>query len=44
MVRHYKVVKKGMGKDEKAPVEDRLKYLEASAELGGSGKAGRISQ
>ena len=34
MVEAYKVVKKGVGKDEKAPVEDRLKYLEASAEVG----------
>ena len=34
MVEAYKVVKKGDGKDEKGPVEDRLKYLEASAEVG----------
>ena len=44
MVEAYEVVKKGDGKDEKAPVEDRLKYLEASAELAGSVRAGRISQ
>ena len=31
MVAAYRVVKKGMGKDEKSPVEERLKYLEASA-------------
>lgn len=34
MVEAFRVVKKGMGKDEKAPVEQKLKYLEASAELG----------
>ena len=34
MVDAYRVVKRGMGKDEKAPVEQRLKYLEASAEMG----------
>jgi hypothetical protein len=34
MVQAHGVVKKGVGKDEKAPVEDRLKYLEAAAELG----------
>jgi cytochrome c553 len=33
MVEAYKVVKAGKGKDEKDPVEERLKYLEASAEL-----------
>jgi hypothetical protein len=33
MVDAFRVVKKGMGKDEKAPVEQRLKYLEASTEL-----------
>jgi hypothetical protein len=33
MVEAYQVVKKGKGKDEKSPVEERLKYLEASAEL-----------
>ena len=33
MVDAYGIVKKGDGKDEKAPVEQRLKYLEASAEL-----------
>jgi hypothetical protein len=33
MVDAFRVVKRGMGKDEKAPVEQRLKYLEASAEM-----------
>jgi hypothetical protein len=33
MVSFFRVVKKGEGKDEKSPVEQRLKYLEASAEL-----------
>jgi hypothetical protein len=33
MVEAYRVVKKGAGKDEKSPVEERLKYLEASTEL-----------
>jgi hypothetical protein len=34
MVEAFRVVKKGDGKDEKSPVEQRLKYLEASAEMG----------
>lgn len=34
MVEAFRVVKRGMGKDEKAPVEQRLKYLEAAAEMG----------
>jgi cytochrome c553 len=33
MVDAYAIVKKGDGKDEKSPVEQRLKYLEASTEL-----------
>ena len=33
MVKYHKVVKKGDGKDEKSPVEQRLAYLEASSEL-----------
>ena len=33
MVDAFKVVKRGMGKDEKAPVEQRLKYLEAANEM-----------
>ena len=33
MVEAYGIVKKGDGKDEKSPVEQRLKYLEASTEL-----------
>jgi hypothetical protein len=33
MVTAFRVVKKGDGKDEKSPVEERLKYLEASTEL-----------
>jgi hypothetical protein len=33
MVDAFRVVKRGMGKDEKAPVEQRLKYLEAATEL-----------
>jgi hypothetical protein len=33
MVEAYRIVKKGDGKDEKSPVEQRLKYLEASTEL-----------
>jgi hypothetical protein len=33
MVETFRVVKKGVGKDEKSPAEERLKYLEASAEL-----------
>jgi hypothetical protein len=33
MVEAYRVVKKAKGKDEKSPVEERLKYLEAATEL-----------
>jgi hypothetical protein len=33
MVEAFGIVKKGAGKDEKSPVEERLKYLEASTEL-----------
>jgi hypothetical protein len=33
MVEAFRVVKKGEGKDETSPVEQRLKYLEAAAEL-----------
>jgi hypothetical protein len=33
MVDAYQIVKKGDGKDEKKPVEERLKYFEASSEL-----------
>jgi hypothetical protein len=34
MVDAFRIVKKGDGKDEKSPVEQRLKYLEAASELG----------
>jgi len=33
MIEVYRVVKKGAGSDEKAPADERLKYLEASAAL-----------
>jgi cytochrome c553 len=33
MVENFKIVKKAEGKDEKSPVDQRVKYLEASAKL-----------
>ena len=33
MIEAFRVVKKGMGKDEKSPAEERLRYLEASEKL-----------